>query len=50
VDETIRGLIDRRTQARNSRDFALADKIRGQIHELGYIIEDTKEGIRWKKQ
>ena len=27
-----------------------ADQIRKQIHELGYVIEDTKEGIRWKKR
>jgi cysteinyl-tRNA synthetase len=50
VDETIRNLIDRRTQARKSRNFALADQIRDEIYQLGYTIEDTKEGVRWKKR
>ncbi|MCI0420644.1 MAG: class I tRNA ligase family protein, partial [Acidobacteria bacterium] len=50
LDEKIRSLIEQRTQARKSRNFALADQIRDQIHELGYVIEDTKEGIRWKKR
>ena len=48
--QEIRSLIEQRTQARKSRNFALADQIRDQIHELGYVIEDTKEGIRWKKR
>src|SRR5262249_30564300 len=50
VDEKIRRLIEQRTQARLARNFALADQIRDQIHEMGYVIEDTKEGIRWKKR
>jgi cysteinyl-tRNA synthetase len=50
VDETFRNLIDRRTQARKSRNFALADQIRDEIYQLGYTIEDTKEGVRWKKR
>ena len=50
IDEKIRSLIEQRTQARKSRNFALADQIRDQIHELGYVLEDTKEGIRWKKR
>jgi cysteinyl-tRNA synthetase len=50
IDDKIRRLIEQRTQARKSRNFALADQIRDQIHELGYVIEDTKEGIRWKKR
>ena len=50
IDDKIRSLIEQRTQARKSRNFALADQIRDQIHELGYVIEDTKEGIRWKKR
>jgi cysteinyl-tRNA synthetase len=50
IDGRIRNLIDQRTQARKSRNFALADQIRDQIHELGYVIEDTKDGIRWKKR
>ena len=48
-DEKIRLLIEDRQQARKARNFALADKIRDQILEMGYIIEDTKDGVRWKK-
>lgn len=50
VDQKIRDLIEQRTQARRARDFALADQIRDQIYQLGYVIEDTKEGVRWKKR
>jgi cysteinyl-tRNA synthetase len=50
LDETISNLIDQRTQARKSRNFALADQIRDEIYRLGYAIEDTKEGVRWKKR
>ncbi|MBM3801321.1 MAG: cysteine--tRNA ligase [Acidimicrobiia bacterium] len=50
VDEQIRNLIEQRSQARSARNFALADQLRDRIYELGYIIEDTKEGIRWKKR
>ncbi|MFN8008762.1 MAG: cysteine--tRNA ligase [Terriglobia bacterium] len=49
-DEEIRKLIEARNLARKSKNFALADQIREQISKLGYIIEDTKEGVRWKKQ
>jgi cysteinyl-tRNA synthetase len=48
-DEKIRQLIEERNQARKARNFALSDKIREQILEMGYIIEDTKDGVRWKK-
>ena len=48
-DEKIRQLIEERNQARKARNFALADRIRDQILGMGYIIEDTKDGVRWKK-
>jgi cysteinyl-tRNA synthetase len=44
-DEKIRQLIEDRNQARGARNYALADKIRDQILEMGYIIEDTKDGV-----
>ena len=49
LDEKIRKLIEDRNQARKSKNFALADQIRGQILGMGYIIEDTKDGVRWKR-
>ncbi len=44
VEEKLR----QRTAARQARDFALADRIRQELLERGVIIEDTKEGARWK--
>jgi cysteinyl-tRNA synthetase len=50
LDEQIQLLIDERNQARRSRNFALADQIRDRLYEMGYVIEDTKDGVRWKKR
>ncbi len=50
IDARIQILIEERNRARQSRNFPLADQIRSQIYELGYVIEDTKEGVRWKKR
>jgi len=43
-------LIEQRQQARKSRDFARADAIRKQLAEAGIILEDTKDGLRWKRK
>jgi cysteinyl-tRNA synthetase len=50
VNGRIQELIEQRNIARRSRNFALADQIRLQIYEMGYIIEDAREGTRWKKR
>ena len=42
-------MIEEREKARHENNFELADKIRKQILEKGIILEDTKEGTRWKK-
>ena len=47
--EYIESLIAEREEARKNRDFALADKIRDDLKEQGIILEDTKQGVRWKK-
>jgi cysteinyl-tRNA synthetase len=39
-----------RTAAKKGRDFARADRIRAQLLEQGIILEDTKDGIRWKRK
>ncbi|MGI6488429.1 MAG: cysteine--tRNA ligase [Syntrophothermaceae bacterium] len=41
-------MLDWRTQARKSKDFVRADQIRDQLQEVGVIIEDTREGARWR--
>ncbi|QWQ39020.1 cysteine--tRNA ligase [Gemella sp. zg-570] len=48
-DEKIDNLINKREEARKNRDFALADKIRDDLKEQGIILEDTKQGVRWKR-
>jgi cysteinyl-tRNA synthetase len=50
LDDPVQDLINQRNQARKARDFALADQIRDQLYKMGYRIEDTKEGVRWKKR
>ncbi|MBT2694588.1 cysteine--tRNA ligase [Bacillus sp. ISL-55] len=49
LDEDIEALIEKRTQARKDRNFQLADEIRDQLKEMNIIIEDTPQGIRWKR-
>jgi cysteinyl-tRNA synthetase len=43
-------LIAERMQAKKNRDFARSDAIRAQLLEAGVILEDTKEGTRWKRK
>ena len=44
----LKKLIDEREKARKVKDFAKADKIRNELKQKGIILEDTKEGVRWK--
>jgi len=50
LDSEIQSLIDERQEARHRRDFARADEIRDELAERGIILEDTKDGVRWKKR
>jgi cysteinyl-tRNA synthetase len=49
LDEDIDALIEARIQARKDKDFARADAIRDQLKEMNIILEDTAQGIRWKR-
>ncbi len=49
-DEKIQVLVDKRTQAKRARNFALADQIRNELAEKGIVIEDSKDGVRWKRK
>ncbi len=49
LDETLKALIDEREQARRNRDFKRADEIRELLKGQGIVLEDTPEGVRWKK-
>lgn len=49
LDGEVEALIEARQQARKSRDFARADAIREQLLEKGIVLEDTREGVKWKR-
>ena len=50
LDSEIQALIDERQEARRRRDFARADEIRDELAARGIILEDTKDGVRWKRK
>ncbi len=49
LDEEIEKMIADRQQARKSKNFALADEIRGKLLDMGIVLEDTREGVKWKR-
>ncbi|MGI9103851.1 MAG: cysteine--tRNA ligase [Terriglobales bacterium] len=49
-DEKIDALVAERQAARKSRNFARGDEIRNQLASAGIILEDTKDGVRWKRK
>ncbi|WP_103896388.1 cysteine--tRNA ligase [Caloramator fervidus] len=49
LDEEIERLIEERQKARKEKNYALADKIREQLKEMGIILEDTPQGVRWRR-
>ncbi|HEU5133328.1 MAG TPA: cysteine--tRNA ligase, partial [Pyrinomonadaceae bacterium] len=50
LDSEIQSLIDERQEARHRRDFARGDEIRDELASRGIILEDTKDGVRWKRK
>lgn len=49
LEEEIEKLIEERQRARKEKNFALADKIRDDLKARGIILEDTPQGVRWKR-
>ena len=49
-DAEIQALVEARTTARGAREFAEADRLRGELTALGIVVEDTPEGSRWRRQ
>lgn len=49
LDSEIEALIEKRQQARKDKNFALADEVRGQLLAMGIVLEDTREGVKWKR-
>ncbi len=48
-DARIEALIAERTQAKKDKDFGKADAIRERLKEMGIVLEDTREGVKWKR-
>lgn len=49
LDDEIEALIEERTAARKEKNFARADEIRNELLSKGIILEDTREGVKWKR-
>lgn len=50
VDDLIQLIVDIRQDARQRKDWATADSIRDRLAQLGFLIEDTPHGVRWKRE
>ena len=48
-DAEIEQLVQKRTEAKKAKDYALADKIRDELKARGVVIEDTPQGPKWKR-
>ena len=49
LDADIEALIEERQDARKAKNFARADEIRDMLADKGIILEDTREGVKWKR-
>jgi cysteinyl-tRNA synthetase len=49
LDSDVEKLIEARAQARRDKNFARADAIRGELLEKGIVLEDTREGVKWRR-
>ena len=48
-DSEIEALIQERQEARKAKNFARADEIRKELLDKGIVLEDTREGVKWKR-
>jgi cysteinyl-tRNA synthetase len=49
LDADVEALIKERTEAKKAKNFARADEIRDELKNRGIILEDTREGVKWKR-
>ncbi len=49
LDKEIEDLINKRVEAKKNKDFKLADEIRQNLLDKGIILEDTRQGTKWKR-
>jgi len=50
LDSEIEALIEQRQAARKAKDFQKADAIRDQLDQMGIILKDTREGVKWQRK
>jgi cysteinyl-tRNA synthetase len=50
TEAAVEALVAERTAAKKARNFARADQIRNELAEKGVILEDAKDGVRWKRK
>jgi cysteinyl-tRNA synthetase len=50
TDSEIEALIEERNQAKKAKNFKRSDEIRNLLLEKGILLEDTKDGVRWKRK
>ena len=50
LDADIEAIIEKRNQARKNKDYALSDKIRDELLAMGIVLEDTPQGVKWKRK
>ena len=50
LESDIEQLIEERNEARRQRNFARSDDIRDELAVKGIVLEDTKDGVRWKRK
>lgn len=50
LDSDVEALIDARTNARKEKNWAEADRIRDQLKEMGIVLEDTAQGVKWHRE
>ena len=49
LDSAIEALIAERQEARKAKNYARADEIRNELAAQGILLEDTKDGVKWKR-
>ncbi|OPJ54917.1 cysteine--tRNA ligase [Alkalithermobacter paradoxus] len=49
IDEEIEKMIEQRQIAKKEKNFKLADEIRDKLKEMGIILEDTRQGVKWRR-
>ena len=46
LPDEVRKLVDARIRARESKDFAASDRLRDELQDLGYMVQDAKDGMK----